>query len=386
MTRTHPLRQTAALLFDAYRELSARRLFWISLAVSLLVVAFFAMFDINERGLLIFGYQTPLTFFNTSFISKPLFYKLLFYTFGFGIWLSWASMALALISTSHVFPDLVSSGSIELCLSKPIGRVRLFLTKYVLALLFVAIQVTVFSIAAFLVIGVRGGEWEYRLFYGVPLIVLIFSYLYSVCVLVGVLTRSSMTALLVTGGVWLIAFIVHVIETQALLTNRLYYEQAVVMHTEGLAARREDLLRLSAPPPDGAAPDPALGEQRRLAAERVQEWQEALVDAQDNQQTLTTAWRITFALKAFMPKTNETLDMLQYVLFEPGELDAIAERAPRERSTRQIGKTRVPAALVFRAQRRELAERDTWWVLGTSIAFEVAILAIAAWTFSRRDF
>jgi hypothetical protein len=45
------------------------------------------------------------------------------------------------------------------------------------------LQVLVFSTASFLVIGLRGGSWEPGLFLAVPIVTLMFSYLFSVCVL-----------------------------------------------------------------------------------------------------------------------------------------------------------------------------------------------------------
>jgi hypothetical protein len=39
-----------------------------------------------------------------------------------------------------------------------------------------------------------------------------------------------------------------------------------------------------------------------------------------------------------------------------------------------------------RRMRDKLAASPAWWVIGTSIAFEAVVLAIAAWILSRRDF
>ncbi|NRA58263.1 MAG: hypothetical protein HRU13_09155, partial [Phycisphaerales bacterium] len=43
--------QTLALMIDAYRELCAKKLFWITMILSTIVVAAFAMVGINETGL-----------------------------------------------------------------------------------------------------------------------------------------------------------------------------------------------------------------------------------------------------------------------------------------------------------------------------------------------
>ncbi len=35
---------------------------------------------------------------------------------------------------------------------------------------------------------------------------------------------------------------------------------------------------------------------------------------------------------------------------------------------------------------REFHSRSPWWIVGTSLAFEAVILALASWVFCRRDF
>src|SRR3954465_12840878 len=142
------IRQTLALLLDAYRELNARKLFWIVLSISLLVAAAFASVGITENGVSLLGWEIHIAFVNARVLpSKAFFYKFLFYHFGFGFWLTWAATILALISTAGLIPDFVPSGAIDPPLAKPIGRVRLFITKYLASLLFVAIQVSLFTAA-----------------------------------------------------------------------------------------------------------------------------------------------------------------------------------------------------------------------------------------------
>jgi hypothetical protein len=31
-------------------------------------------------------------------------------------------------------------------------------------------------------------------------------------------------------------------------------------------------------------------------------------------------------------------------------------------------------------------QRSIWWIVGTSLLFEAAVLGLAAWSFSRRDY
>ena len=142
--------QTLALFLDAYRELNAKKLFWITLSLSGVVMILFALVGINGPNITLTGLH-----FNVSPLDPFTVYKMVFSLIVIGIWLSWAAVVLALISTAGLFPDLISGGTIDLYLSKPISRLRLFLTKYATGLLFVTLQVSVFALGSFLVFGLR---------------------------------------------------------------------------------------------------------------------------------------------------------------------------------------------------------------------------------------
>ena len=108
------LTQTTAMLVDAYRELNSKKMFWISLILSALVVASIACVGINNKGLTVLWWTISLDILNTSFLSPASFYKFVFIQFGFNFWLAWIASILALISTASIIPDLVAGGSIEL--------------------------------------------------------------------------------------------------------------------------------------------------------------------------------------------------------------------------------------------------------------------------------
>ena len=45
------MRQTLAIFYDAYRELNSRRMFWITLVLSVLLIIVLAMFGVDARGI-----------------------------------------------------------------------------------------------------------------------------------------------------------------------------------------------------------------------------------------------------------------------------------------------------------------------------------------------
>jgi ABC-type transport system involved in multi-copper enzyme maturation permease subunit len=393
------IRQTAAIFLDAYRELNSKRLFWVVLLISGLVVAAFAAVGIDEKGLTLLSWHFP-SVFNTSLVPADLFYKWVFFGLGIKIWLTWAATILALVSTAGIIPEFLASGAIELALSKPIGRLRLFLTKYAAGLLFVTLQVAVFTAASFLVIGLRGGTWEGRLFWAVPITVCMFSYVYCVCALLGVLTRSTIASLLLALLLWFGFFGVHTTETMLLVLR-----ERSALRVEALekrVAEREALSPAAAPAraalpastneateeagADGngsfVAAAAAPPENRALTTDRA-----LLAEERQSSASLRRWHGLFFALKTVLPKTAETTDLLQRTLMSREELDRLGA-ARRNDSIDPMPDRRV------RISGRELARRveaihlgrPTSWVLGTSLAFEAAVLGLAAWRFCRRDF
>ena len=69
---------------------------------------------------------------------------------------------------------------------------------------FMAVQASIFVTLTFLVAGVRWNIWLPRYFLVIPLMVLMFSYLYSVSTLVAVYTRSTVAVILITILAWVV--------------------------------------------------------------------------------------------------------------------------------------------------------------------------------------
>lgn len=403
--------QTLAMFVDAYRELNAKRLFWISVLLSGLIVASMACVGINEKGITVLWWNLDVEFINTTVISKPTFYKMfMFLPVGMSIWLTWAATILALISTASMVPDFIGSGSIELSLSRPIGRLRLFLTKYLAGLTFVALQVSVFTVASFVLIGVRGESWEPRLFLAIPLVLAFFSYLFAVCVLAGLITRSTIASLLITAIFWITIFLVHLGESGIVLelreTKKLSIERMERSVQVDLPARIADLEPRAVVPPDPVpTDDPALDakatqehdravrlanrsrERLDSAREELSQTTERLEEARLELPRLERIHGFFYVAKSILPKTNETMGLLERQIVAMTDMqgfrDAMVNRVEVGEEDRKRG---VDPFEVSKRIERILRERSVAWVLGTSLAFEAAVLAIACWIFCRRDF
>ena len=426
--------QTLALLIDGYRELNAKRLFWIVLALSGLIVAVFAAVGIDNGTLTILWFHIPRVLGPLGFLTPAAFYKALFVLFGVQTWLSWIAVILAVVSTAGIFPDFLAGGSVDLYLSKPISRVRLFATKYVTGLLFVALQVSVFSAACFLVLGIRGGSWVPSLFLAVPAIVLMFSYLFAVSTLLGVLTRSTVASMLLTLLFWFLVWAVQTTEA-GLLTERIE-----VRSRSGELIRRIHMVEaeLAAPPavvPPSATTRPATAEATTgpasAPARHPRPADDSLVstvarlfgvgrgadrpstEAQLRQQLAgyrkelasehadgwATAHRVAYSAFAPLPKTGATVEWAVNRLLRDVDLpwlrgsdddandvtdaDGSDDDAPAGR--RRGFRFAANRDSALRA-RRIIDHRGLGWDVGTSLGFEAVVLGFACWRFNRRDY
>lgn len=396
--------QTLALLLDAYRELNAKRLFWVVLFLSLMIVAAIASVGIDDKGLtfLTWNFDTPM--FSTKVFPAAVFYKaIVFIPLGFNIWLTWAATILALISTSSIIPDFIASGAVELSLSRPIGRLRLFLTKYLCGLLFVALQVIIFSAGCFVVIGLRAGSWEPRIFLAVPLVLLFFSYLFSCCVLFGMLTRSTIASLILTILVWCAVFLVHTGESEIVLALKIREDDRVVSLEKRVEQRLATIAGEEKKLADkGLSIEPALataeGEEAPARApefaridrerERLAEAQRRLEESRKDQRVLTRVHTAFFVAKTILPKTTETMGLLGRSLTSMSDLQGFRDLQRNDEGV-DFGddESGGPDRLRTQEKKEEIIRgRSLAWILGTSLAFEAAVLGLACWIFCRRDF
>ncbi|MBK7405124.1 MAG: ABC transporter permease [Phycisphaerales bacterium] len=385
--------QTIALFVDAYRELNAKKLFWITMLLSGLVVLVYAAVGINEKGIffLWFKIPTPVPIDSTT-LPPALLYKQLFQALGIKIWLTWAATILALISTAGIIPEMISGGSIEMLLSKPISRTRLLLTKYATGLMFATLQVAAFTTASFIIIGVRGHVWEPGLFLAVPLVVVFFSYLYGVCALIGVLTRSTIAALLLTILCWCGLFILNTGDAVLMGINVQLqarhdgYDRAISKSRDGarklLTARRAE--SGDPLPDDHALSDEELLEVMpflSLAFDRRAETEQSLAK-------LKPWMKAVYAAKTIVPKTSETTSLLERWLVSMADLKAQARANPERADSgldTKTGEINLDDQEVKLRAEEAIRARPVWWILGTSLAFEAVMLSAACVVFARRD-
>lgn len=369
------------ILLDQYRELSSRKIFWLSLILSLLLVVAYASIGFSESGVsILFGlYSFESEFINTETPLGSVFYKGIFVTFIVGFWLAWAAAILALISTASIFPDLVASGSIDLMLSKPVSRVTVFAAKYLAGLLFAMLQVSVVCVGVFLALGWRLGEWNWMIFVAVPIVVIFFSYLFCISTLAGLVSRSAITGLLMALLFWFMIFSVQAAES---IIHMIKMEMVVSVERS-----QEEIDSLTASL--GALDDSegAAGLRQQLQAQ-ISTAELQRDDQQSGLEKLKPWHNRVEAILLPLPKTGQTIGLLDRWLVREGDIGMQELLAGNFRfdENGNIVPLRPPATDTERRLQEEYHSKSLWHVIGTSLIFEAFVLLLAGWIFSRRDF
>lgn len=123
------------------------------------------------------------------FIVAPLF--------GGGLFLS-------IFSASSFIPNMLEKGNVDLLLSKPIARWQLIIGKFVGGVLIVFLNIAYLILSIWLLIGIKFAIWDLTFLYSILTISFAFAVLYSLIILIGILTQSSVLAMMLS---YLIFFI-----------------------------------------------------------------------------------------------------------------------------------------------------------------------------------
>ncbi len=195
-----------ALIVDSFRESRDRKIFWVMLIIEIIIAA--AMFCIGfqpGRIHILFGLWSAETDYFTG-MSGLRHDKIAAVAVSgvMDVILGWIGVSLAIVATSGFFPSLLERGTVDVLLSKPISRSRLFLGKYVGSMVFVLFHATFFIGLTFLIIGIRWGSWLPGYLLSIPLLVILFSYVYCISAWAGVRFRSATVAIYLSLGAWVI--------------------------------------------------------------------------------------------------------------------------------------------------------------------------------------
>ncbi len=400
-----------AILVDSYRALKAQKLFKTVLVLSMLVIVGYASFGFNDKGVFLFfgAMQIETEYFKAGTPLASTLYTGIFSAFIVSLWLGWVATILALISTSSIYPQFLSAGSVELVMSKPIRRTTMFIAKYIGGLLFVILQVGLFCLGAFLVTGWRIGEWNPAIFLAIPLVTVFFSYLFCVNTLVGVLTRSTLVALLFTLLFWFLTFSVRTAD-DVLNTFQFQAEGMVAVQEQTLETARAQLVgfrdELESLEESGTESGREYYQSQIKRMEVIVEEDEALLQGRQDALAQLRPWvTVLDVIRWPLPETQRTIGLLQRWVDQGKSVtmnDILTGRFIEEEQERLEAEEDTSADIgrerggwkERRQQRREAESRmidreedvSASSIIGWSLLFELVILILAWWIFVRRDY
>ncbi len=103
----------------------------------------------------------------------------------------------AILVTAPIIPQTFDTGSLNLLLSKPVSRWKLFLAQYLGGCSFILLAMTYLFVGFWIILGSRLGIWDPKLLYYIPGFMFIFAIYYAVSALAGVIWRSTIVAAVV---------------------------------------------------------------------------------------------------------------------------------------------------------------------------------------------
>jgi len=202
------MRALAASIEEVFREAAAR---W----------TLVAYFTLSTLFILIFATAVNLDIVNGALAGAKLFgqsvqmgsrtidvdHLVLGFESGFSGFLYLVGTFLALFATAHLVPRLQEKGTIDLYLSRPVGRVPLLLSRYAAGLMLSAANLVYLMGSLWLIIVWKTHVVNGRFFYAGLSILFTIATLLAFAFLVGVVTSSTGVSLMTTYAVFFFAAI-----------------------------------------------------------------------------------------------------------------------------------------------------------------------------------
>jgi ABC-type transport system involved in multi-copper enzyme maturation permease subunit len=324
--------QTLTIISETFRAIRARGMFTALLWISILMVVVLGGFGCDESGWsMLYGLvRIDADYFTADSVWQRSFYLGWLHAL-LDWWILSFALVLAMFSVSSVFPETLRPGTIDFYLSKSVSRLGLFVGKYLGCLGFMLMQVSIVALGGVLILFIRLGELHLEFLWSIPLALLIFSFVQCINVLFGILTRSSIAALLWTLLFWLFLWIIQKAEFET-----------------------------------GAPQTKLVAEAAGMAA--------SMDKTHDYTRTAMT----------ILPKTRETALLLDKLIYEKAPYDLAQTLFLRKTAGSDAAMENSGFLSAAQGGQHTLA-RSPQYVIGSSLVFELIILLAAYLRFRRMD-
>lgn len=202
------MRALAANIEEVFREAAARWTLVAYFVLSTLFISIFALavnLDIVNgalAGARLFGQSVDLGGEKVDLDRLVLGFESIFSAILYAV-----GIFLAVFATAHLVPRLQEKGTIDLYLSRPTGRVRLLLSRYLSGLLLAASNVAYLIGSIWLIVAWKTHVFYPRIFLGGLIILFAIAALLAFSFLIGVVTSSTGVSVMMTYGLFFFAAI-----------------------------------------------------------------------------------------------------------------------------------------------------------------------------------
>jgi ABC-2 type transport system permease protein len=172
------------IILNTFREAIAKKIFigyYIIYTIIIIVFLFAVNLDVVEGVISITDVQQSVLSLQAMMTSVSYLLVLIF----------------CIISAASFIPSMTDKGTVDLILSKPLSRVNILLSKYLGAVIFVGISLVYFIGAIWLILSLKSGFWNFNFLITIVSLTFSFAVMYSIVVLIGLTTQSSVIAILV---------------------------------------------------------------------------------------------------------------------------------------------------------------------------------------------
>lgn len=202
------MRVLVANVEEVFREAAAR---WTLVAYAALSSLFIGLFAIAVNLDVVDGALAGAKLFGKELQMGPRSIDLnklvLGFESGFSGFLYVVATFLAVFATAHLVPRLQEKGTIDLYLSRPVGRVNLLVSRYAGGLLLAGLNVAYLVGTMGLLVWWKTGVVHPRFFLGGAIILFTIASLMAFAFLVGVVTSSTAVSIMATFAVFFVAAI-----------------------------------------------------------------------------------------------------------------------------------------------------------------------------------
>ena len=194
------------------RETFSRKIFILFAGVSTLILFLLGILfvSVGVENMPLLGSNIKIDGIDmSSEISRSLKLLIISPLYGFGIFL-------AIFSVSSIIPQMLEKGNIDLLLSKPISRMQLILGTFFGGNIVVFLNLSYLIISLWFMIGLKFGDWDLTFLWSILIITFVFAVLYAMIIFIGVLSNSSILAMM-------ISYIILLILSPILASREVFY-------------------------------------------------------------------------------------------------------------------------------------------------------------------